>query len=175
MPRHRRLVTIAAAVLLAATAAPAAADVRVVHDPERDGTSDIVRVRVGHTDGSLKLKIKVRTEDEFAHFYDVWVDTDPEDPGPEFVISSAFEVLPRVFVSPADDFGDLSGDTRCTVRTAKAQFGKLAYRFSVPRRCLATDGERPEQLRVSVEASDEFGRHDWVPDVRTFSRWVASG
>ncbi len=172
MPRSTVIAALAAVTaLVVGASAPALGDVRVVKDPTKDGSSDVTRVRIGHTEGSLKVKIRVATKDDFAHFYDLWVDTDATDPGPEFVVTSTFEVLPRVSVSSTEDFGDLQGATRCTVRTAEASFKTKTYRFSVPRRCLG----RPDQVRVSLEASDELGRHDWVPGPHLFSAWVTSG
>ena len=74
-------------------------------------------------------------------------------------------------VSTTEDFGDLQGATRCTVRTADADF-KTGPTGS---RCRAAASVGPDQVRVALEASDELGRHDWVPGLRSFSAWVTSG
>ncbi len=178
----RTIVRTATATLVAATTlaaawgaqAPASAETRVLHDKvgdSRTGSGDIRAVRIGHWPRKLAVRVLPVRRSGLAHFYDIWIDTDPHNPGPERVIPAGLEVSPATRVLRTDRFGQF-GRPVCRLPHGSG-YDTSAQEFwvVVPRACLG----RPARVRVSVHSSEEFGPSDWAPRFPRFSPWVARG
>ena len=91
-----------AVVTMAATAPPAAADVKTFDD----GGGHLTTVRVRHGADNLRVKANVGPYKSGSHFT-FWLDTDRDDPGPEYKIRvyPNSEVLPVRAVETFADAG----------------------------------------------------------------------
>ena len=169
----------AAALTTLGLAAPASAEVKVVHDKAGDGSDgagdsgarkwgDIGKVRIKHGPEAVRLVVRPAEGGKYADFYDFWVDTNAKDPGPEYVATVSMEVLPAAGVVHTEKFGSF-GKASCSVKTAEAHDQGIKVVF--PRTCFG----KPARIRVSTQTSMEYENADWAPARRTFSPWVKRG
>lgn len=157
---------------------PAVAEVDRVQDRTGDGlgrdgrNGDLASMRVRHGRGAVSFVVRPAQPEAAAHYYDFWLDTDRRSAGPEYVATVSIEVDRRVSVTRIDDgFGDLTGTRTCERLGTRYDFDTAVLRTRFPRWCLG----RPRQLRVSLQASQEYGTTDWVPGRRAYSRWLSRG
>lgn len=135
--------TVGLAVLtVAVTAQPAAAVVRTFDD----GGGYLTTVRVRHGAENLRVKADVGAYEVGSRFV-FWLDTDSDDPGPEYKIS----VFPNSEVAPlkaVETFADSGSDVSCDYRASADAFGAHVVTIVVPRSCLGT----PDAVGVSIKA-----------------------
>ncbi len=160
-------------------APPAAAEVKSFTDATNDGSNgtgsggpkkwgDIGKVRVKHGPEKLSITVKLAEDGEHPDFYDLWVDTDADDPGPEFVVGVSMETFPATGVASTDSFGEY-GETTCSARSAVKT--KRTMKVTFHRRCFDT----PDQVRVSAQTSMEYENADWAPGKKQFGPWTTTG
>lgn len=179
-PTTARLLTgIAGAALAATLAAPASAATQSFTDPAGDGSNagdssgprkwgDLGTVRVNHGQDKLKVVMKLAEGGEHADSYAVWIDTDANDPGPEFVMSVNQELFPQAQVRRAESFAEI-GDRTCSAKSAVKTARTMKMTFH--RSCFDT----PQQVRASVHTAMDYEDADWAPGKRKFGAWVKTG
>jgi hypothetical protein len=157
---------------------PAHAEREALVDAPRDAArfGDVVHARTAHGPGALRVKVTFATGGRYADSTQLWIDTRPRRPGPEYVAFATTDELGErssyVYVDEADGWHD-HGDRVCRVRTLTVTAAVPdTVSFTVPRRCL----DRPERVRVGYRTSQYAGGvDDHVPAPRTFGRWLARG
>lgn len=177
-PVHRMAaVVITTVATLALTMTPGLAQQRVIRDHDGDGTTNITRVRVTHAPLWVYVKTFGAPSDGIPHFLDLWIDTDPGDPGPEFLVSQwPSEDERLVSVSAVERFRQYDGRQRCRFKTGGYSIAHQTDWLSFRRYCLRdAHGNAPERFRVSLQASDEVGADEWLPGQRRWSRWIHRG
>ena len=157
----------------------ATAAVLVVEDGE-DSTmeADIERVRIGH--GAKRLRVRVTFDNlvrgpEPGQSFAVFLDTDEEDPGPEFRLSAGLNRgTDYTFSSITRWQGRGKHVNRCSYDLSVNWKQDVAV-FRVPNKCL----RRPESVGVAVRVHETFPRSnlkvDWLTGNRLFSDPVAVG
>jgi len=176
----RRLSSALAGVaLVALTPTAASAATRWFSDPQGDVASsvDIHRVRVinGEPDRPAVRVTVVQRVLRAGDGFDVWVDTNAADPGPEYRISWVAN-SDSLGVRKVESFSDTGVAVSCPafrVRSAQDDPGDSSY-VLLPRPCL----RYPDAIRVSVRAQRQVGQgvvKDWAPGVLNFYSWVARG
>lgn len=181
-----RLAALAAALPLLITltvAPPAHAAVKTITDGTGDGSDgagpgdphkwgDIGTVRITHGLKRVMFRIYAAPGGRLPDFYDLWVDTNKSNRGPEFVVTYSLETE-HITVSTTDKFLEF-GKTTCGLDTD--QIIRQGVRLVVPRRCLRTEGFKvPWRIRTSVQTSMEYENADWAPGRRAFGPWVKAG
>lgn len=167
-----------------APASGASAAYRVV--PDRGGVGDgrngpygdVARVRALHGEKRLVVRIEQARPRRTADFYNVFVDTDPRDRGPEFFVvwdeSQRFGYVRRAGSFPRNESGSaLPPRNKVTCGRVPARYvdrTRVAV-ISVARRCL----DDPRSVRVSVRTAQEYGINDWAPAYRRFGGPVRRG
>ena len=172
MPRFllRAATTGVVALLAGLLTAPAAqADIQIFSDAA--GHIDAVRVRHGPSTVGVTAYDKQMTTRTRYRF---WLDTDPNDPGPEYKA----EVHPNSAVVPLMAVANFSsGGIRFDCdgfQVIADAFGPEYVKIIVPRVCMDT----PSRVRVSVvgyynEDSDAaVDVVDWAPGTQQFYPWV---
>lgn len=169
------------AALSLGLAAPVNAASIGVEDPADTGHgSDLRSVEVRH--GEEKVVVvtthtNLRRSPKSGSGGAVYLDTDPDDKGPEFVfLGGYFEGTDYQLVA-TEGFGHkqwgepVDGFYEMTVR-----YGKERVRMEMPRETLGTPDEVRVSVRVSGTRSDgtSDGLVDWLGDRRSFTEWVAS-
>ncbi len=155
--------TLTAGVL---TAQPAAADVETFDD----GGSYLTTVKVRHGVENLRIKAKVGAY-EIPSNFTIWLEVDPDDPGPEFKIP----VYPNSEVAPiraVENFRDRGSEVECDYSASADAGGSKYIEVVIPRDCLDT----PAAVRVSIRANYAIpGPNvvDWGPGTRRFFGWVS--
>lgn len=173
---------VAAAGLVVTAGAPASAEVVRVDDRTGDGSSgtgegeekpfgDIGKVRIRHGEQRVKIAVRPGPAGTAPDYFDFWVDTRKRHDGPEFVATVAMEVVPRAVVARTTGFRDLDGKEMCRVRTADLDRRSQVVRVTFPRSCFAEAG----RLRISTQASMEYGNADWAPYRHGWSKWASQG
>lgn len=184
-PRPRLAALAAALALLVpvVAATPAHAQVRTITDTTGDGSDgagaggprtwgDVGTVRVTHGPKRVVFRVFAAPGGRLPDFYDLWVDTNKANRGPEFVVTYSLETE-RIAVSSTDRFLQF-GPTTCSLDTDRII--RQGVRLVVPRRCLKTKGFKvPWRIRTSVQTSMEYENADWAPARKTFGPWVRSG
>ncbi|MDO9494231.1 MAG: hypothetical protein Q7J48_00885 [Nocardioides sp.] len=186
MHTRPRLAAMAAALPLLipiAVAAPAHAEVRTITDATGDGSDgtgssgprkwgDIGTVRVNHAPKRVYFRVFAAPGGQLPDFYDLWVDTNKSNPGPEFVVTYSLETE-RIGVSSTDRFLEF-GPATCSLDTDTII--RQGVRLVVPRTCLRTEGFKvPWRIRTSVQTSMEYENADWAPGRKRFGPWVKVG
>lgn len=163
-------------ILLPATAH---AQARTFHDRSHDTSwVDLTKIHVSYAK-RLTLVIHHRQQPvDFRTGFDIWIDTDAKNRGPEY----RYSFIPdsdASFFNHVDGWWKLGPDTGCygvngvrvripgdTGSTTKP------IRVSFPARCLG----RPGRARVAIRTQNTGGAKasiDWAPKRRTFFGWVA--
>jgi hypothetical protein len=172
MPRIlRRAAAVAAAALIpAAVLVPAAhADIAYFSDPGAHITS----LRVSH--GPSTIGVTARDADmEFSTYYEFWLDTNPNDPGPEYRVdvNPNSEVLPLMKVANFDSPGIKQPSCTGLRVLADASDGDATpyAKVIVPRSCMGN----PSRVRVSVVGYyEDPDITDWAPGTERFTAWVS--
>ncbi len=167
----------AALALTGLAAAPAHAEFYSIDDPAdaRASLSDIYGVVANH--GGNNLLVKVRFNDlvrSSAAGVSVFVDTDRDTRGPEYVLSSGLGDGTDYVLTAADGWHGSADRIGCDY-SARPKWRKDVFRALISRDCL--DGA--SSVRVSVKMVDlADGSHpvvDWVPKRHRWSLPIASG
>lgn len=166
-----------AAALVALTPLTGVAATRWFSDAHGDVASsvDVHRVRlINGTATAPAVRVTVvQRELRAGDGFDVWVDTDPGDAGPEYR-ASWFANSDSLGLSQVESFADPGVVVSChafRVRSAQDDAGERSH-VLMPRPCLGN----PDEVRVSVRAQRLVGQHvvkDWAPSVLHFYAWVA--
>lgn len=161
--------------------APANSEFWQSDDPEDQSTyGDITKVKA--TVGRSRVDYRIRLRDSRPFYEILWIDTDADDPGPEFaVVTSPEGGIPdsrTVFVRRAESFRSVSWhhavcENRRVRTLAHGDDGKIVV-ADFQRGCLRTDGKVPNRVRVRAETQDDDGRLDIAPN-RHWSRWIKAG
>jgi hypothetical protein len=174
--------TVVAGVLAAAVVlvAPATAGTIRMHDAVGDdatghGHGDIKWMQVHYGADRLRITMKFPRSGDMAFFQDMYVDTQPKNPGPEVSIGTNGD-FEGWGVSLVDGWGIPHGKERCSGAAGSADFDLAHHRirFSVPRTCLMPRGAaQPPRIRMALATRSETDRtYDWLPARKTFGRWV---
>lgn len=170
----------ATALISPALALPAHAATVTVHDKVGDekhggGHGDIKYVRVHYGPDRLKFRIQWSPNATPEDFQDIFIDTDPKNPGPEVEISLSAETE-QWGGSLVDDW---SGKPTKSIRGGgKFRYGTVGnsefVKFSVRRSFVRRKGHaQPKRIRVSVNdvfETDEVW--DSAPGHKKWSRWI---
>jgi len=171
MPRilRRAAAVVAAALVPAAILVPTAhADIAEFPDPG----AHITKLRVVH--GPATVGVTAFDADmEFTTYYRFWLDTDPNDPGPEFKT----EIYPDsdgFYLQKVANFASPGIKTGCSFRAEASPDGPIYAKITVPRSCLG----HPSKVRVAVvgyyQEDDDAAMDvvDWAPGTERFYAWV---
>lgn len=176
--RTRTALTAGAALLLTGlVAAPVHAEFYSIDDPA-DATaslSDIYGLEVNH--GGENVLVKVRFNElvrSSAAGVSVFVDTDREARGPEYVLSSGLGDGTDYVLMAADGWRGSEDRIDCDY-AASPKWGNDVFRAVLSRDCF----DRVASVRVSVKMVDQAdGSHpvgDWAPKRHRWTLPVASG
>lgn len=177
--RTRIALTACSALMLAGlTAAPAHAEYYAIDDPaDASGSlTDIRSLRAKH--GTANLLVKVRFTElmrSSAAGVSVFIDTDRDVRGPEFVLSSGLGDGTDYVLTEAVAWRGSDARVDCEYE-ARPRWGvKNTFRARISRECL----DEPGSVRVSVKMVDQAdGSHpvvDWAPKRHRWSMPIASG
>ena len=171
---------LSAAALTLTQLAPATADGIGVADPaDLHHGADLRSVVVDHKANNLVVTTthtNLRETFRSGSGGAVFIDTDPADPGPEYVVVGGYFVGTDYSLLHTDGFagstwGDpVEGSYRMTV-----DYDKEQVRTRISREALGS----PEQVRVAVRVAGtrtdgSNTRRDWLGAPRSFTEWVAA-
>lgn len=168
-----------ATALVALTPATAVADTRWFSDAKGDVSSsvDVHRVRVINGEpGTPAVRVTIVQEElQPGDVFDVWLDTDKGDVGPEYRASWIAD-SDSLGLFKVTSFADAGTPVSCPDFRVRGGLGDPRTRSYVfmPRPCLGN----PHPVRVSVRAEREGGGSpvkDWAPGVLHFYGWVRQG
>ncbi len=179
MKAHRLGAALVAATLVVLTPAAATAQTRWFRDSQGDvaPSVDIHRVQVINGEpGNAAVRVSVVQRALLpGDVFDVWLDTVPADPGPEFraawIADSDSLALLRV-----SSFSDQGVAVSCPGFRVRGDVSepRTASHVLMPRPCLGN----PHAVRVSVRAERQVGSRlvkDWAPGALQFYDWVRQG
>lgn len=176
--RSRIALTACAAVALAGlVAAPAHAESYSIDDPDDASASltDVQSLEANH--GTDNLLVKVRFNElmrSSAAGVSVFIDTDREEKGPEYVLSSGLGDATDYVLTEADAWRGSERRVDCDY-SARPRWGRDVFRAVLSRGCF----DRAASVRVSVKMVDEAdGSHvvvDWAPRRHRWSLPIESG
>ena len=172
--------TLAVVVLALTQTTAASADGIGVSDPKdlRHGV-DLRSVEVEHTSANIVVTTThtdLRPSFRTGSSGSVFLDTDPDDPGPEYVFAGGYFV--------GTDYALLT--TEGFARSAVGEPGEGSYRMTVDyerdqvrmrisRAALGSPGEVRVAVRVAGSRPDGSStKRDWLDEPRSFTDWVAS-
>lgn len=181
---HLRRLTIGAAVALvssAVLAGPAAADTVAFDDARGDMLghgADIWRVRAVNDD---HVRVRVKHDDLVRSWRSgssiaVYLDTDRQRRGPEFVLQGATYEGADYALLRADGWKPASGQTapmRCGYGMT-LDYVRDTATVEIDRACL----RNPGRIRVAVKTGGDLDNHsvvDWLGGLRHWTPWVARG
>ncbi|TIC83904.1 hypothetical protein E8D34_15235 [Nocardioides sp. GY 10113] len=172
----------AATLLVGGLATPAdAAVVRVTDADDSPHGSDLLAVRIA--DGPRRLLVttthdNLRRSPSSGSAGTVFVDTDPSDPGPEFVFVGGYFEGTDYQLLHTDGFGYRTwGDPVDGPHSMRIDYRRDKVRMRMSKTAL--DGA--EEVRIAVRVSGtrrdgtSRGLTDWLDAPRRFTPWVAEG
>jgi hypothetical protein len=176
--RTRTALTAGAALVLAGlTAAPASAEFYEIDDPADASASltDIYGMEATH--GRENLKVKVRFNElmrSSAAGLSVFIDSDRDVKGPEYVLSSGLGDGTDYVLTRAEAWRGSDNRVKCDY-VARPKWGKDLFRAVISRECF----DSASTVRVSVKMVDQTGGSrpvvDWVPKRHRWSLPIESG
>ncbi|WP_090970659.1 hypothetical protein [Nocardioides exalbidus] len=177
--RSRTALTVGATIALAAlVAAPAAhAEVYSIDDPADASASltDITGLEADY--GNAKLLVKVRFAElmrSSAAGVSVFIDTDPDAKGAEYVLSSGLGDGTDYVLTEAKGWHAIDERVSCDYH-ARPKWGNDVFRAVISRECF----DDATSVRVSVKMGDRAdGSHpvvDWAPKRHRWSLPIVSG
>lgn len=122
-----------------------------------------------HTAHRVSVEVLPAPKGQYGDFYDFWVDTDPTQPGPEYLADVSLEVPGRSTVYTTSGFGKFDGKKACG--GLRAHLASRTVTLAFARRCVG----KPDRIQVSTHTSMEYETADWAPLRRRFGPWVTSG
>ena len=158
-------------------AAPAHAEYYSIDDPADASASltDIYGIEANH--GADNLLVKVRFNElmrSSAAGVSVFLDTDRDRRGPEYVLSSGLGDGTDYVLTKADGWAGSDNRIGCAY-SARPKWGNDVFRAVISRKCF----DRAPSVRVSVKMVDQAdGSHpvgDWAPRRHRWSLPIASG
>jgi hypothetical protein len=177
--RSRTALTAGAALALAGlVAAPAHAEFYSIDDPA-DATASLTDITALHAKhGAANVLVKVRFRDltrSSAAAVSVFLDTDRDTAGPEYVLTSGLGDGTDYVLTRAEGWRASDRRVDCDYE-ARLRWGvRNTFRVRISRDCLG----KPHAVRVSAKMVDQAdGSHpvvDWVPERHRWSLPVASG
>ncbi len=168
MSRHllRAAATGAAALLAGLVTAPSAqADINTFSDVG----GHITAVRVSHGPATVGV-MAYDAEMEIGTYYRFWLDTNPDDPGPEYR-SDVYADSDGLYLMKVANFDSPGIRIRCSGIDAIADTDGPEYaKLIVPRSCMGT----PSRVRVAVVGYYDENPDvvDWAPGERRLYPWV---
>lgn len=168
---------LAALALAATTASPAHAEFYDIDDPAdaRGSLTDITGLYARH--GSDNVLVKVRFKElmrSSAAGVSVFLDTDRDAAGPEYVLSSGLGDGTDYVLTEADGWRGSDDRVSCDY-AARPKWDREVFRAVISRECF----DRVPSVRVSVKMVDQTdGSHrvrDWAPQRRRWTLPIASG
>jgi hypothetical protein len=167
------------AALTLAQLAPATADGIGVSDPADLGHGvDLRSVVVAHNAKNVVVTTthtNLRESFRSGSSGSVFIDTDPTDPGPEFVFAGGFFVGTDYQLVHTDGFANAAwGETVEGSYRMRVDYDKEQVRFRISREALGS----PDEVRVAVKVAGtrtdgSTTRRDWLGEPRSFTDWVA--
>jgi hypothetical protein len=171
------LVIVSALVVAGLLAAPAHAEEFSIDDPADAATSltDIYGLEARH--GGDNLLVKVRFNElmrSSAAGVSIFIDTDRDVKGPEYVLSSGLGDGTDYALTEADGWRGSDSRVDCTYE-AQPKWGKDLFRALISRECL----DEASAVRVSVKMVDQADGTtsvvDWAPKRHRWGLSIASG
>ncbi|MDP3890042.1 hypothetical protein [Nocardioides sp.] len=171
----------AAALTLGLTGPAHAAGITVTDPDDTSHGSDLRAVKLNHKDRSVVVvttHTDLRKNPKSGSGGAVYLDTDPNDKGPEFVFVGGYFEGTDYQLLHTDGFGHrkwgepVTGAHRMTIDYAKER-----VRMRMSRKTLG----RPAEVRIAVRVSGtrkdgtSDGLVDWLGEPRSFTEWVARG
>jgi hypothetical protein len=174
---------LSAAAVTVALAGPARAELYGIDDPQDTfHGSDVRAVQIRNGQDNLAVTTfhtNLRRDPATGSSGRVYVDTDRNDAGPEYVFGGGFfegtdyQLLHTEGFAPGQ-WGNpvVNGDYVMRVR-----YGKERVRFRMSRAALGNPGAVRVSVRVSGTRTDgaSHGLVDWVGQRRAFTPWIARG
>lgn len=165
-----------------ALAAPAAADTVVVKDPADTGHgSDLRRVKVDYTPDAVTIVTKhtdLRRAPATGSGGAVFIDTDPDDRGPEFVVAGGYFAGTDYALVHTDGFATAKwGDHVDSAFELDIHYRRDKVVTVIPVETLELADDA--QVRVAVRASgtrtdgSRKGLTDWLGERREFTDWLS--
>ena len=176
--RSRIALAVGSALALASlTAAPAHAEFYSIDDPDdaSGSLSDIYGIEANH--GSENLRVKVYFNElvrSSAAGLSIFIDTDRDVKGPEYVLSSGLGDGTDYVLTEAEAWRGSDTRVKCDY-AARPRWGKNIFRAVISRDCF----DRVSSVRVSVKMADPTDGStlvvDWAPKRHRWSLPIASG
>jgi hypothetical protein len=172
--------TLSAAALSATLATPAGAASIGVRDPQdTHHGSDLRSVQVVNGDHNLRVvttHTNLRRDPATGSAGAVYVDTDPDDRGPEYVFVGGYFEGTDYQLLHTEGFGHRRWGAPVTGSyEMRVDYARDQVRMRMSRAALG----RPGRVRVAVTTSglrtDGTSVVDWLKEPRSFTRWVAKG
>lgn len=177
----RRIVrTLAAAAALAAvvTLAPAAQAETTRVDDGADATAsttDIRVVRVNHADQRLRVQVGFPDlREDGAAGLQIWVDSDPEESGPEYAIGAPLFSGGDYMLVRTDGWKPVGAPVDCRYNL-QLDYAEDRLVFAARRGCF----DQPDQIRVAMRMYDNEDPSapviDWLLGRRELTSWLSPG
>lgn len=164
---------------LLGSAPPASADVWRIHDrvdPPLGGIGDLRAVSVKA--GKHVTTMRTRVVDYQPWTYEFFVDTRPEEPGPELVVYTFMDGgVPTTDVIITNGYKYQFEASICRNSDAHFSHGRKRLRTRIFTSCLRRyDGSLPPRIRVGVQTSEDTSYGDLAPGgigspERRYPRW----
>lgn len=176
--RTTLITTLAAAAVTATLIAPAHAEGIGIKDPSDTAHgSDLRSAQIKHGRDNVKIITtheNLRRDPASGSGGVIYLDTDPENAGPEFALVGGYFVGTDYQLVETEGFGTKNwgdpvefGDYRMTVNYTKEH-----VRTQISRAALGD----PDQVRVAIRvAGPRAATVDWLGEARSFTEWVAQG
>ena len=171
--------TLTVAALALAHLAPAYADGIGVSDPQDlDHGVDLRSVEVEHRSRNVVVTTthtNLRATFRSGSSGGVFLDTDPADPGPEYVFAGGYFVGTDYVLLHTDGFASSAwGEPVEGSYRMKLDFDLEQVRMRISREAIGS----PEQVRVAVKVAGSrrdgsSTAKDWLGEPRSFTDWVA--
>ena len=171
------LAAVPALGLAALLAAPAHAEFYSIDDPAdaKASLTDIYGIEANH--GSDNVLVKVRFNElmrSSAAGVSVFVDTDRDARGPEYVLSSGLGDGTDYVLTVADGWRGTDDRVACDY-AARPKWGQEVFRAVLSRECF----DRAPSVRISVKMVDQADGsqpvRDWAPKRHRWTLPIASG
>lgn len=174
--RRTLVATVAAAAAVLTLAAPAQAELVVIHDgaDATASTTDIRTVRITHGTHRLRVQVNFPNLKRKAQAgLAIYVDTDGSRRGPEYALFTPLFSGGDYALLEMDGWN--SGERVECRYNAEFDWAGDQVRFRAARGCF----DKPDELRVGMRMRDEADPlhpvTDWLLGRREFTRWLTSG
>lgn len=171
---------LSAAALTAGLATPAGAASIGVHDPQdTHHGSDLRSVQVVNGDRNVWVvtsHTNLRRDPATGSAGAVYIDTDPQDRGPEYVFVGGYFEGTDYQLLHTEGFGHRQwGRPVQGSYEMRVSYDKEQVRMRMSRAALGRPGKVRASVKVSGLRRDGTSVVDWLGEPRSFTRWVARG